>query len=1014
MTYKKQILAMAIAMAASTTLAAQEAESEAQAQQAKAQQQKSEQVVDAASSDLSVEEVYVEGVRSADLNARMAERNKDNFSSIVTQDDAGNFSDQNVAELLQRMPGITLQKSEGEGKFVNLRGLGPGMVSVRMDGGAMANAGGGTNETLEDRAFSLDSLPSDVLQSIEVNKSLTPDMELDAIGGSINVKTLSALDRGQDTYKLRAQNYYQDQSEENSPKVTLQGTNLFMGDTLGVAYTASWENRKTLGNQTRHHGSTLPQYVNLGDQRALIPWEFTTYQENADRERLAALVNLEYQPNDNSRYHVKVNHTSYADNDIASREYYRFNWSDGDEELMYLDPENRVVGGSSVDLQQQFFIQESEVVTDTFSIGGENRFGDGWEIDYELVSSRSKNEKPDGRRVQFRLRELNALSTFGEDYLNGQLVTGSQLNELIETGQIANGALSGPNGYQYGQVSQPNLNYDNLFLEDSIREDAIDQFSFNLRHDWDSGLVNYVKTGVKINQRDRSNDKNRSSIVPFDRAVAGCAGDLECIDMAGSRLGDFATRVLQNDSFDHAVITRAEAERLIEATRAIGDNYDTEQKELDSTKLDYELSEDTAAAYLMAELQVLPDATLIAGARYAYTDFNSTGYMALRNDRNEDSEGLQSLDIALPLEETGNEYGVFLPALHYRHDIGDNLLARASLWTSFSRADFGKSRGFFEVTDRVVFCNNDPDSEFNGECNEDPNDIGSSRGDVEYQKEFFTMSPDNTVRIGNPSLEPMRATNLDLSLSWYGEDTFLEGALFYKDIKDFIVDANGVRMNIADTPFTLPLDQVDLFTIPADMTLTNVQTYLNGESATVYGAELSFSQYFEGRWENHKIGRWLDNIFLQSNLTLQSSEGNVGDSVRVDSIQLPETADTAANLTVGWENDVFSLRFISNYTSEILKQIGGCTAEDKAMDADLGYAKNCRTWGDLYQDESLTFDVKATYRINDLTRVYFDAVNITDSVDQQYFSGNSDSGGHILYNVEGYGPGYQLGLTVDF
>ncbi|MCK7598977.1 TonB-dependent receptor [Microbulbifer sp. CAU 1566] len=999
MAYKKQILAVAIAMAASSSLVAQEAEKEQQED-----------------SSFAVEEVYVEGVRSADLNARAAERDKDNFSSIVTQDDAGNFSDQNVAELLQRMPGITLQKSEGEGKFVNLRGLGAGMVSVRMDGGAMANAGGGTNETLEDRAFSLDSLPSDVLQSIEVNKSLTPDMELDAIGGSINVRTLSALDRGKNSLKFRAQNYYQDQVEADSPKVTLQGTNLFLNDTIGVAYTGSWEKRKTRGFQTKHHADTLPQYVDLGSDQMLIPWEFTNYEENAERERIAGLLNLEYAPNDNSRYHLKLNHTSYSDNDIAMREYYRFNWANGDEDLAFIDKENQVFGGSSVDLQQQFFIQESEVTTDTVSLGGENRFGDGWEVDYEVVASRSENAKPDGRRVQFRLRELNAIGSYGDDFLNGQLISGPQLTELAETGSITTGAVSGPNGYQYGKVKQPNLNYDNLFLEDALRTDEVNQFSFNLRHDWDAGMVNYVKTGVKVNQRSRTNDKNRASIVPFDRAVAGCAGDLECVSLAGARLGDFTTYVPLNGSFDHAMITREDAERLINGTRAIGDNYDPEQQELDSTKLDYELSEDTAAAYLMAEVQVLPEATLIAGARYAYTDFSSTGYMALRNDRNEDTQGLESLDIALPLEETGNDYGLFLPALHYRHELSDNLLGRASIWTSFSRPDFGKSRAFFEVTDRVVFCNTDPDYTGEEVCSDDPNAIGASRGgDLAYQAEFFEMSADNTVRIGNPGLDPMRATNLDLSLSYYGESTFLEGALFYKDIQDFIVDANGVKLNIgSDLSFVLPTDQVTMFNIPGDTTLTNVNTYLNGESAKVYGLELSASHYFDGQWENHDIGRYLDNIFIQSNLTLQTSDGNVGDSVRVGSIQLPETADTAANLTLGWENDDFSVRFIANYTSEILKRIGGCTADDIAADNELGYAANCRAWADMYQDESLTFDVKATYRIADGIRAYFDAVNLSDNVDQQFFSGNADSGGHILYNVEAYGPSYQLGLTVDF
>ncbi|WP_346838682.1 TonB-dependent receptor [Microbulbifer sp. SAOS-129_SWC] len=998
--FSKQILPLAIALVSSAALA----------QQADQQADKKAQ---SKNNDASLEEVYVEGVRGADINARAAERNKDNFSSIVTQDDAGNFSDQNAAELLQRMPGITLQKSEGEGKFVSLRGLGPGMVSVHMDGGTMANAGGGTDETLEDRAFSLDSLPSDVLQSIVVNKSLTPDMDLDAIGGSINVKTLSALDRGKNTFKIRAQNYYQDQAGENSPKLTLQGTNLLLGDTLGIAYTASWEKRTTQGYETRHHSSTLPTYVTVGDTTMLVPWEFETRQENAERERKAALLNIEYQPSDNSRYHLKIDHNSYSDEDIALREYYRYNFSDSDN-VAYLDPAHNVFGGGSVDLQHQFFIQESEVATNTIALGGENRFGDGWEADYELVSSRSENKKPDGRRVQFRVRELGAIGRFGDGYINGQIVDRDWLEQVSGKSVSGTGGQDGA-GYQFGEVSQANMRYDNLFLEDTLRQDAVDQFSFNLRKDWDNGgLINYIKAGVKAQQRDRSNDKNRASIVPDDKADAGCNDDAVCEDLASSTLGDFATYIPENPNFDHAFITRSEAERLLAATRTIGDEYDQAEREVDSTKLDYDLSEDTSAAYLMAELQVRDDATLIAGARYERTRFESTGYMAMRNDRNEDGDGLQSLDIALPLDNVENSYATFLPALHYRQELSDRLLARAALWTSFSRPDFGKSRAFFEVKDRVIFCNDDPNSEFNGECNEDPADIGSERGDLAYQAKYFSMAPDNSVRIGNPNLDPMRATNLDLSLSFYGEDTFLEAALFYKDIKDFIVNATGVDMNIAQLPFRLPVDQVTLFNIPGDLTITNANTYLNGDRAMVYGTELSYSQYFDGRWEDHPIGRWLDNIFIQSNLTLQHSDGQVGDTVRAGSIRLPEQADIAANLTLGWENDDFSLRFIANYTGDILKRIGSCTYTDMAVDAQSGLPTECKDWADMYKDDSLTYDVKATYRVMDGMRAYLDVVNITDSVEQYYFKGNQYSGGRMLFDVEQYGRGLQLGLTMDF
>src|SRR5690606_16518069 len=179
------------------------------------------------------EEIVVTGVRNAELNARESERNKDIFSSVIAQDDAGNFADQNVAEALQRLPGITLQKTEGEGRYVAVRGLGPGFVTVSMNGAELASAGGDVGGG-DSRAFALDALPADLLGSIEVFKSLTPDMDLNSIGGTVNVNTVTAFDRGRDTFKVNLQNYYQDFREEHSPKISIQGSKLFADDTIGV------------------------------------------------------------------------------------------------------------------------------------------------------------------------------------------------------------------------------------------------------------------------------------------------------------------------------------------------------------------------------------------------------------------------------------------------------------------------------------------------------------------------------------------------------------------------------------------------------------------------------------------------------------------------------------------------------------------------------------------------------------------------------------------------------------
>ncbi len=195
-----------------------------------------------------IEIVEVKGVKQADLKARDLERMKDGFSSVISTDDLGNFVDQNVAESLRRLPGVTLQRSEGEGKFVTVRGLGPSFVSVNMNGAQMSGAG-------EEHKVGLDALPADLLGTIEVLKTLTPDQNLNSIGGTVNVKAISAFDRGKNTLKIRAQDAYSQKRGAHSPKFSLDGTQFFLDDTFCIGFAISHEERKTLIDETRHHST---------------------------------------------------------------------------------------------------------------------------------------------------------------------------------------------------------------------------------------------------------------------------------------------------------------------------------------------------------------------------------------------------------------------------------------------------------------------------------------------------------------------------------------------------------------------------------------------------------------------------------------------------------------------------------------------------------------------------------------------------------------------------------------
>jgi iron complex outermembrane receptor protein len=1005
-TFKLRLLPMLLAMASSLAMA-QEPEAEAAME---------------ADSD-ATEEIVVIGTRGAELNAREIERNKNIFSSVISQDDAGNFADQNVAESLQRLPGITLQKSEGEGKFVTLRGLGPGFVSVNMNGAEIASAGAGP-EDADNRGFALDAIPADLLGSIEVFKSLTPDLELNSIAGLVNVKTVSPFDRNKNSLKMSAQSIYQDYAGEAQPKFTVQGTNLFAGDTFGMGYSFSTEKRNTEVYETRHHNDNLLRYVTpnapgvpASDDIMLIPFEFENREEDAERTRNAGTLDFGFRPDDKSDYYARFSVTEFTDLDIALREYYRFGQANAGSSASFLTPgaaattafidlDENTFGLVNADLQHQFFIQESTTTTTVMSLGGKNVLGDSWNLDYDYTHSVGELDKPDARRVQFRSRFLPMLGRFGDDFINGQVISPTQMADLSgnDVGDFSIPSISGYGGSGYigGNRVQPNMDYDNIFIEDSFRKDTLDQIAINLRKDFDGGLLTYVKGGFAIKGRERDRDKDRWSIIPSDFASGGCEGNLECLAFANSELGDFDTYAPNNPAFDHEFITKSQASGLLDTTEVIARFTDPNQTDQESIKEDYLLTEDIAALYLMTELQFGDRSFLIVGGRYEQTEFDSDGYLSIRNDRFETAGNPAVFDIAIPLTGTKNDYNDFFPSIHYRFEMSEEVLVRAALWSSFTRPAFDQSRAFIEVDGRVRLCNNDQLSAFFGQCSDNPGTIGA--GSAQDVADDFIFSADNTISIGNPQLLAMTSNNFDASIGWYdGEDRFMQAAVFYKDIQDFIVSVTGVNSTLGDMPLAIPVDQITQFTIP-DQVYTNVNYALNGEEAQVFGIELSYSEYFSSGW--------LEGFFIQSNLTLMDSEADVGNTKRSDKIQLPDQANEVANLTIGWENEKWNARIINNYNGKILKRIGSCTDEDIQVDDTLGFPQNCQKWADIYQGESLGVDLKLTYQVTENIKIAFDALNVTENEDIQYFQGNIFSNGNVLFRSENYGSSYQLGVNI--
>ena len=130
-------------------------------------------------------EVVVSGFQSGIIKGLNKQKSDINVTNVVSADQIGKFPDDNVGDVIKRIAGVSMQGDQGEARNIVMRGLGPGQNSVTLNGDRVPSAEG------DNRNVQLDLISSAMIQSIEVNKTLTPDMEADAIGGSVNLITRS-------------------------------------------------------------------------------------------------------------------------------------------------------------------------------------------------------------------------------------------------------------------------------------------------------------------------------------------------------------------------------------------------------------------------------------------------------------------------------------------------------------------------------------------------------------------------------------------------------------------------------------------------------------------------------------------------------------------------------------------------------------------------------------------------------------------------------------------------------
>ncbi|MCE4557860.1 TonB-dependent receptor [Pelomonas cellulosilytica] len=514
-----------------------------------------------------VETVVVTGQASSLRKALKMQESADNIVSAVVADDIGALPDVNAAESLARLPGVAVQRDQGEGRYVVVRGLGPDMNTITINGSLVPSP------EASRRGVSMDVLPSGLIRSLEVIKSLTPDMDANSLGGTVDVKTLSAFDLPKSLLSAGLSGSRDSLSHQTSPAGSLLGATRLLGGTLGVAAALNVDQRK--------FGSEDVETDGAWSAGKLSGVELRHYRPNRDRAAFAA--NIDYKPSADSSYYARGIVARFSD----------------DEERDRLTLSN-ITGGSvaegapaTVRAERRLRARKYTRSIRSLVLGTEQEWGD-WTLQANVGLGQGTERTPE-QLNDARFRQNNVAGVSFTDTTK-PLVTGPA-------------ALYDASKYTLNSFTlQKRASDDN---EHNGRVDLTRAFTL------DGGTKLDLKFGAKLSRRDKKNDTDQWSYSSGSATSGnywGAGPTALSAFVTGSTL-DFSMGDI-GPAMDSGAIRARLAALPRDAAKVAGA----------SALSDYELHENIDAAYVQASVDLSPAWSVLAGVRHERTRFDAAGF----------------------------------------------------------------------------------------------------------------------------------------------------------------------------------------------------------------------------------------------------------------------------------------------------------------------------------------------------------------------------------------------------
>lgn len=337
-----------------------------------------------------LDKFVIEGNLVGSARAINQQRSAESLTSIVAADEIGRFPDQNAAESLQRLPGVALYRDQGEGRFVDLRGLNYIYTSVTLNGAKIASPEVGN------RAIALDVVPADALASLEVSKVSMPDRDAEGLGGTVNIKTKNPFDTDGASADATAQGIYSNLTGKFGSKFNASASNIFPGGKVGLLVSATWQERE-FGSQNFEIDDGWTEQTPPGGGAPVYFLQDIAFRDyEIKRTRYGATATLAFKPDELTSLTFSATFNRFTDAENRHALFLPF----ARGTVTALSADSATVTGMSRprrDLRNRTKDQDLA----TFTATGEKKVGP-WTLSGQVAVSRGHELKPSEFLARFR------------------------------------------------------------------------------------------------------------------------------------------------------------------------------------------------------------------------------------------------------------------------------------------------------------------------------------------------------------------------------------------------------------------------------------------------------------------------------------------------------------------------------------------------------------------------------------------------------------------------------------